>query len=100
MNRRASNRPENNCRLVSVHRLRKLGCYVNTRQLDELANYIGYVESLTGDKPTEGEVVGAALAELFNLDRGFRSGRTGPQEPDSSSHNRANLARAMLPQSD
>jgi len=75
MSRRANNLPETNYPLVSVQRFQSLKCDVNTRQLDELAQYISYVESTSGDKPTEGEVVGAALTELFKLDRGFRSGK-------------------------
>ena len=57
MNRRGSNLPEGNYPLVSVQRFQSLKCDVNTRQLDELAKYISYVESASGDKPTEGEVV-------------------------------------------
>jgi hypothetical protein len=64
---------------------------VNTRQLDELAKYISYVESASGDKPTEGEVVGAALTELFKLDRGFQKGKERSPKPDASSHKAADL---------
>src|SRR5713101_1251489 len=77
MSRRANNLPESNYPLVSVQRFQSLKCDVNTRQLDELARYISYVESATGDKPTEGEVVGTALAELFKLDRGFQKWKDG-----------------------
>ena len=79
MSRRANNLPESNYPLVSVQRFQSLKCDVNTRQLDELAKYISYVESASGDKPTEGEVVGAALTELFKLDRGFQKWKDGPR---------------------
>jgi hypothetical protein len=84
MNRRASNLPEGNYPLVSVQRFQSLKCDVNTRQLDELAKYISYVESVSGDKPTEGEVVGAALTELFKLDRGFQKWKDRSQKSDAS----------------
>ena len=89
MSRRANNLPEGNYPLVSVQRFQSLKCDVNTRQLDELANYIGYVESVSGDKPTEGEVVGAALAELFKLDSGFQKWKERSQRPDGGSHKAA-----------
>lgn len=85
MSRRASNLPEANYPLVNVQRFQSLKCDVNTRQLEELANYIGYVESATGDKPTEGEVVGAALAALFKLDRGFQKWKEQSNKSDVSS---------------
>lgn len=91
MNRRASNLPDGNYPLVSVQRFQSLKCDVNTRQLDELAKYISYVESATGDKPTEGEVVGAALTELFKLDRGFQKWEERSQKPDASSARSAEL---------
>ena len=69
MSRRANNLPESNYPLVCVQRFQSLKCDVNTRQLDELAKYISYVEAASGDKPTEGEVVGAALTELFKEHR-------------------------------
>ena len=77
MNRRASNLQDNDYPLVSVQRFQSLKCDVNTRQLDELARYISYVESATGEKPTEGEVIGVALSELFKLDRGFQKWKDG-----------------------
>ena len=77
MSRRTNNLPENDYPLVSVQRFQSLKCDVNTRQLDELARYISYVESAVGEKPTEGEVVGVALAELFKLDRGFQKWKDG-----------------------
>jgi hypothetical protein len=91
MNRRASNLPEGNYPLVSVQRFQSLKCDVNTRQLDELAQYISYVESASGDKPTEGEVVGAALTELFKLDRGFQKWRERSQKSDAGSPKSAEL---------
>jgi hypothetical protein len=86
MSRRANCLQETDYPLVSVQRFQSLKCDVNTRQLDELAKYIGYVESATGDKPTEGEVVGAALAELFKLDRGFQKWKDRSPKPDTSLH--------------
>jgi hypothetical protein len=86
MSRRTTSLPEVNYPLVNVQRFQALKCDVNTRQLEELAKYINYVESVTGDKPTEGEVVGAALAELFKLDRGFQKWKDQSQKPDASSH--------------
>ena len=86
MNRRTNSQPESSYPLVNVQRFQSLKCDVNTRQLEELANYISYVESATGDKPTEGEVVGVALAELFKLDRGFQKWRERPQKADASAH--------------
>src|SRR5438034_8640999 len=95
MSRRANNLPEGNYPLVSVQRFQSLKCDVNTRQLDELAKYIGYVEAATGDKPTEGEVVGAALAELFKLDRGFQRWKERSQKPDGSPHKAAELSASI-----
>ena len=77
MNKRANNSPDNDYPLVSVQRFQSLKCDVNTRQLDELARYISYVESASGEKPTEGEVIGVALSELFKLDRGFQKWKDG-----------------------
>ena len=91
MSRRANNLPESNYPLVCVQRFQSLKCDVNTRQLDELAKYISYVEGASGDKPTEGEVVGAALTELFKLDRGFQKWKDRSQKPDASSHKAADL---------
>ena len=77
MSKRANNQQETNYPLVSVQRFQSVKCDVNTRQMEELARYISYVESATGEKPTEGEVVGVALAELFKLDRGFQRWKEG-----------------------
>jgi hypothetical protein len=77
MSKRANNLQETNYPLVSVQRFQSVKCDVNTRQVDELAQYIGYVESATGEKPTEGEVIGVALSELFKLDRGFQRWKEG-----------------------
>lgn len=91
MSRRANSPQESNYPLVSVQRFQSLKCDVNTRQLDELATYISYVESASGDKPTEGEVVGAALTELFNSIAGFRSGKIGPRNLMQTHTNPGNL---------
>jgi hypothetical protein len=72
MSKRANNLQETNYPLVSVQRFQSVKCEVNTRQVEELARYISYVESATGEKPTDGEVIGVALSELFKLDRGFQ----------------------------
>lgn len=77
MNKRTNNLQESNYPLVNVQRFQSVKCDVNTRQVEELARYISYVESATGEKPTEGEVIGVALAELFNLDRGFQRWKEG-----------------------
>ena len=77
MSKRANNLQEAIYPLVSVQRFQSVKCDVNTRQVEELARYISYVESATGEKPTEGEVVGVALAELFKLDRGFQRWKEG-----------------------
>lgn len=60
--------------LVSVIRIKyqSLKCDVDVRQLDTMSEYITYVEQVGGDKPTPGEVVGAALEHLFRLDVGFQ----------------------------
>jgi hypothetical protein len=96
MSKRANNLPDANYPLVNVQRFQSLKCDVNTRQLEEPANYIGYVQSATGDKPTEGEVVGAALAELFKRIAVFKSGRTSPTNPMQAHIEQPSLARAML----
>ena len=72
MSKRANNLQETNYPLVSVQRFQSVKCEVNTRQVEELARYISYVESATGEKPTDCEVIGVALSELFKLDRGFQ----------------------------
>lgn len=77
MSKRANNLQEANYPLVSVQRFQSVKCDVNTRQVEELARYISYVESAAGEKPTEGEVIGVALAELFKLDRGFQKWKEG-----------------------
>jgi len=53
--------------------------------------HISYVDLASGDKPTEGEVVGAALTELFKLDRGFQKWKERSQKPDASSHKAGEL---------
>ena len=77
MSKRANNLQETNYPLVSVQRFQSVKCDVNTRQVEELARYISYVESATGERPTEGEVIGVALSELFKLDRGFQRWKDG-----------------------
>ena len=72
MSKRANNLQEISYPLVSVQRFQSVKCDVNTRQVEELTRYISYVESATGEKPTDGEVIGVALSELFKLDRGFQ----------------------------
>jgi hypothetical protein len=86
MNRRANNQTDGNYPLVSVQRFQSLKCDVNTRQLDELVQYISYVEQASGDKPTDGEVVGAALSELFKLDRGFQKWKERSEKSDPGVH--------------
>jgi hypothetical protein len=98
MSRRANSPQESNYPLVSVQRFQTLKCDVNTRQLDELAKYISYVESVSGDKPTEGEVVGAALTELFKLDRGFQNWKDRSPKPDASSHKSSEPGPRHAPQ--
>ena len=82
MSRRGNNLQETTYPLVNVQRFQSLKCDVNTRQLEELADYVGYVEAASGDKPTDGEVVGAALAQLFKLDRGFQKWKERSQKSD------------------
>ena len=77
MSKRANHLQESNYPLVSVQRFQSVKCEVNTRQVEELARYISYVESVTGEKPTDGEVIGVALSELFKLDRGFQRWKEG-----------------------
>jgi len=77
MSKRASNLQETSYPIVSVQRFQSVKCDVNTRQVEELARYISYVESATGEKPTDGEVIGVALSELFKLDRGFQKWKEG-----------------------
>jgi hypothetical protein len=86
MPRRNNNLPETTYPLVSVQRFQSLKCDVNTRQLDELAIYMKYVESVAGDKPTEGEVVAAALVQLFKVDRGFQEWKDRSLKTDGNSH--------------
>jgi hypothetical protein len=85
VSKRGNNQAESNYPLVNVQRFQSLKCDVNTRQLDELAKYIAYVEQVNGDKPTEGEVIGAALVELFKLDRGFQKWKDQSQKADEGS---------------
>jgi hypothetical protein len=98
MNRRTNSQTEGSYPLVSVQRFHSLKCDVDTRQLDELTKYIAYVEEVNGDKPTEGEVVGAALAELFKLDRGYQKWKDRAQKPDTSSHRGTELPPRHAPQ--
>ena len=83
MSKRASNLQESTYPLVSVQRFQSVKCEVNTRQVEELARYISYVESVTGEKPTDGEVIGVALSELFKLDRGFQRWKEGVENATS-----------------
>ena len=98
MSRRANNPGESSYPLVNVQRFQSLKCDVNSRQLEELAKSISYVESVNGDKPTEGEVVGAALVELFKLDRGFEKWKDRSQKADASSHRVTESAARHAPQ--
>jgi hypothetical protein len=86
MPKRNNNHSETTIPLVSVQRFQPLKCDVNTRQLDELAVYMRYVESVGGEKPTEGEVVGVALVQLFKLDRGFQEWKDRSVKADGNSH--------------
>lgn len=81
MGRRTNTFSEPTYPLVTVQRFQSLKCEVDTRQLEDLARYIKYAESATGQKPTEGEVIGAALAELFKLDRGFQKWKDRQENP-------------------
>ena len=94
MTRRNNNPSETAYPLVSVHRFQALTCDVNTRQLDELAIYMKYVESLLGEKPTEGEVVGAALVQLFKLDRGFQGWKDRSPDAVGKAHRTTALTPA------
>ena len=92
MSKRANNPQDTNYPLVSVQRFQPITCDVNVRQLEELGQYIRYVESASGEKPTEGEVIGVALAELFKLDQGYVRWKEGagtaiavPKKPASQS---------------
>jgi len=82
MSRRTNSVAESGYPIVSVQRFQSIKCDVDTRQLEELGQYTAYVESVRGEKPTDGEVVGAALAELFKLDRGFQKWKEQHQKPD------------------
>jgi len=82
MPKRNNNHSDSTIPLVSVQRFQPLNCEVDTRQLEELAVYVRYVESVGGEKPTEGEVVGAALAEPFKLDRGFQEWKDRSVRPE------------------
>ena len=93
MSRRTNNVAESGYPIVTVQRFQSIKCDVNTRQLEELGQYIAYVESVGGEKPTDGEVVGAALAELFKLDRGFQKWKEQHHKPDV----RADKAPEMAP---
>jgi len=94
MSKRTHNLPETTYPIVNVQRFQTLKCEVDARRLDELARYISYVESVTRDKPTEGEVVGAALTELFKLDRGFQKWKDEGNKPDTS-HQRSTELRPI-----
>lgn len=94
MPKRNNNESETTIPLVSVQRFQPLKCDVNTRQLDELAVYMRYVESVGGEKPTEGEVVGVALVQLFKLDRGFQEWKDRSAKADGNSHRTAEPAPA------
>jgi hypothetical protein len=87
MRKRTTNSLEASYPLVNVQRFQSLKCEVDKRQLEELAEYIRYVETVSsaGEKPTEGEVVGVALAELFKLDRGFQDWKES-QESHGARH--------------
>lgn len=86
MPRRNNDHSETAIPLVTVQRFQSLKCDVNTRQLEELAVYMNYVESVGGEKPTEGEVVGVALVQLFKLDRGFQEWKDRSVKTDASTH--------------
>jgi hypothetical protein len=94
MSRRTNNLTESSYPIVNVQRFQSLKCDVNTRQLEELGQYISYVDSVTGDKPTEGEVIGAALTELFKLDRGFQKWKDQAHRPDGRAHKASEVAPA------
>ena len=89
MPKRNNNLSETTIPLVSVQRFQPIKCDVNTRQLDELAVYMRYVESVGGEKPTEGEVVGVALVQLFKLDRGFQEWKDRSVKADGNTHRTA-----------
>src|SRR5215470_10491051 len=80
MSRRTNNVAESTYPIVNVQRFQSIQCDVNTRQVEELGHYTNYVESVGGEKPTEGEVFGTALAELFKLDRGFQKWKEQHQQ--------------------
>ncbi|MGH9763034.1 MAG: hypothetical protein ACREDR_33925 [Blastocatellia bacterium] len=97
MAKRTNGETESGYPIVSVQRFQPLKCEVNTCQLDELTRYIRYVESATGDKPTEGEVVGAALAELFKLDRGFQKWREQADKQDTGANKGPDISPTKTP---
>ena len=94
MSRRTNALTDTNYPIVSVQRFQPLQCEVNVRQLEELGDYVRYVESVSGDKPTAGEVIGAALAELFKLDRGFQKWKDQAHRPDGRAHKASEVGPA------
>ena len=91
MPKRNNNLSESTYPLVIVQRFQPLKCDVNTRQLDELAIYMKYVESVLGEKPTEGEVVAGALVQLFKLDLGFQEWKDRSLKNDGNAHRTTEL---------
>jgi hypothetical protein len=82
MSRKANSTKNNNQPLVRVQRFDSIQCQVDTRQIEELSSYIDYVNSVTRMKPTEGEVISAALEHLFKLDEGYQQWKEGSHRPD------------------
>jgi hypothetical protein len=94
MARRTTNTESRDYPLVSVQRIKlePLKCEVDSRHLEKMGRYITYVHEIAGEKPTPGEVVGAALEELFKLDKGFEKWQEkSPKAPDSA-HNEPDQA--------
>jgi hypothetical protein len=90
MARRPNNTEARDYPLVNVQRIKleAFKCEVDSRQLEKMGRYINYVHEIGGEKPTQGEVVGAALEELFRLDKGFAEWEARSPKPADSQHNK------------
>ena len=92
MGRKANNTEARDFPLVNVQRIKfeSLKCDVDSRYLEKLGQYITYVHEATGEKPTQGEVVGVALDELFKLDKGFGRWQEQAARSDGQAHKSGN----------
>ena len=96
MPRRKSNAEGENRRpLIRIERIlfEKASFKLSTGVLTNIAEYAAYVKAITGDEPSQDEIVEKGMQRLFDSDRGFRQWL----QKDAARNGNGARAEAMFP---